>query len=554
MTTGRRITSAISIDAYFFILVAAFAAPIVAFAILLLSQLQQDNDAAVERRSVRDARALEVSVERQLQDIKTTLGLLTTAPELRNGDFRAFHERTRAALEGSGYFVLLLRADGEQLLNTRVPFESDLPKTSDLNALQASLQSDEIHISDIFFGRVSQEWVFNVMLPLNFEIQSQRAVLLITKNAENMSDTGVAEGLPTDWSSAILDGSSNVVAIAGHQAAETGERFLFENRLPSTLSVGHVAVNETLVAYAPIRNSTWRAVVWGPMKSARVSVFENQLPLLLSGGFLLTLAGLLAVALGRKLRVSVEILADEAKKMGGGDVATYVKTPIKELNDVSVALTNSSFDRSQAEERLKVLVSEVSHRTKNMMTVIDVMIRQTARNFDVPKEYLKSLQGRLQGLATSIDLLARDQWTGIPFKELLHSQIDKFIYAPDQIEFHGEDFVIKPEAVQPISLALHELGTNAMKYGALSVPEGKVRIEWSIDRNSQPPSLELSWRESGGPEVREPETKGFGSIIIGDHLSSSLTASAKALYHHDGFHWQLNGPFSAFCEEASTAA
>ncbi|WP_375590289.1 sensor histidine kinase [Hoeflea alexandrii] len=549
MTSGKRFPSAITVDAYFFILVAVFAAPIVAFAFLLLSQLQQDNDAALERRNVRDARALAISVERQLQDIKTTLHLLATAPELRNGDFQAFHERTKAALEGSGYFVLLLQADGEQLLNTRVQFGADLPKTSDLNALQTSLKSDDIYISDIFFGRVSQKWVFNVMLPLSFEIRSQRAVLLITKNAEDMSDTVVTEGLPADWSSAIVDGSGNVVATTYHQNAESGKPFAYESRFPSAVSAGQVVIDGTLVAFAPLRNSTWRAVVWGPLKSARVSVFDNQLPLLLSGGFLLTLAGLLAVALGRKLRVSIEVLADEAKKMGGGDVAAYVKTPIKELNDVSVALTNSSFDRSQAEERLRVLVSEMSHRTKNMMTVINVMIRQTARNFDVPKEYLQSLQGRLQGLATSIDLLARDKWSGVPFKELLHGQLDKFADTPGQIEFSGEDFVVRPEAVQPISLAIHELGTNAMKYGALSVLQGKVRIEWSIDRKSQPSSLQLIWRESDGPVVKEPEKKGFGSVIIGDHLSSSLTSRAQALYSKDGFQWELTGPFSAFCDE-----
>jgi len=76
-----------------------------------------------------------------------------------------------------------------------------------------------------------------------------------------------------------------------------------------------------------------------------------------------------------------------------------------------------------------------------------------------------------------------------------------------------------------------------------------VRIEWKIDHQSQPPSLELSWRESGGPEVAEPERKGFGSIIIGDHLSSSLRGTARTDYHQDGFQWGLTGPLEAFLED-----
>lgn len=418
--------------------------------------------------------------------------------------------------------------------------------------MQTTLQSGDIHTSDIFFGQVSQKWVFNVLMPLPFEVGAKQAVLLITTNAEDMRSNIVTEGLSPGWASAVIDGSGNVVATAGQQNTESGEQFPYKSHLPSSLIPGQMSVDETLLAYAPVRQSTWRAVVWGPLTSARMSVFETQMPLLIGGSLLLALAGLSAVVLGKRLRASVEALAMEAKKMGEGDVVPYLNTPIKELNDVSTALTNSSFDRNQAEERLRVLLSEMSHRSKNMMTVIDVLIRQSARRFDVPKGYLDSLRSRLHGLATSIDLLARDNWSGIPFKELVHSQLDKFLYAPDQIELVGEDFAVRPQAVQPLSLAFHELGTNAMKYGALSVSEGRVRVTWSIDRESQSQTLTLNWRETGGPEVWEPTGKGFGSIIISDHLSSSLTGVTRVDYHQDGFQWSLSGPFGAFCDDTAS--
>ncbi|MCB1467164.1 MAG: sensor histidine kinase [Rhizobiaceae bacterium] len=446
--------------------------------------------------------------------------------------------------------MLLLRSDGQQLLNTRVPFGTELPRTSDLDALAASLEDDDIYFSDIFFGKVSQKWVFNVMLPLPFQIQSQAAVLLITMNAEDMASVVAVQDLPSGWSSAVLDSEDKIVASAGANPMQSGSDLPLTRAEIGTWAESRY-IGDLLLGAAPVRTIGWTTVLWGPAKTARTPIFENQMPLLLGGALLLLCAAFSAWLLGTKIRSSVARLADEAHKIGGGSVAAPVSTPINELNEVSVALAEASLNRHKAEERLKILVSELSHRTKNIMTVIDVMIRQTARTQSASSEYVKALRERLHGLATSIDLLARDKWAGVPFKSMALEHLGKFLYTPGQLMLSGEDFVVKPGAVQPLSLAIHELGTNAMKYGALSVPTGRVRLAWIVDREMNPASITITWREENGPAVSVPETKGFGSTVTGAHVAASLNSQVDVEYNTDGLSWSIKGPFGAFSDDDS---
>ncbi|WP_339893009.1 HWE histidine kinase domain-containing protein [uncultured Devosia sp.] len=519
----------------------ALAVPVMAFAGLLLVQLQYSNEGALQRRTMREAQTLAASVERQLQDISTTLRLLETAPELQNGDLEAFHQRSQSALAESPLFVLLLREDGQQLLNTRVPFGSALGKSSNMAALAAALETEQNDISDVFFGSVSQKWVFNVTLPLP-DTRPDLAALLITQNAEELDRLIVTGGLPPGWSAALVDRSKQVIASGGSVSVPRGERLPFADIMPNSGN-GYAEVDSDIVGYAHLNRSGWQALVWGPVATAQATVLDNWGTLIGGGLVMLLLAIALAAFFGRLVRKPIFQLAERAKRMGVGEIVSPVLTPIQEFNDVSVALTNASFERSQSEDRTKLVSNELQHRTKNMITVVMAMVRQTARGHDVPAVYVEAVSGRLQGLADSIDLLAQDKWTGIPLRRLLHSQLDKFAFTPDQIILEGADLLIRPDAVQPLSLAAHELGTNAMKYGALSVPEGKVTIRWQTVVSEDRSVTSIDWQESGGPQVVGPSRKGFGSVVIGPHIASALQGQADLKYTPEGFKWSLVVPF-----------
>jgi two-component sensor histidine kinase len=135
-------------------------------------------------------------------------------------------------------------------------------------------------------------------------------------------------------------------------------------------------------------------------------------------------------------------------------------------------------------DHIQFLMHEISHRSKNLLSVIQSIARRTARTARTMKEFEGRFERRLQGLAASHDVLVGKNWQGAPLAELVRQQLGPFVeIQSSRFEFVGPDIVVTAEAAQAIGLAIHELATNAIKYGALSAPTGKVRISWMFDGN-----------------------------------------------------------------------
>jgi two-component sensor histidine kinase len=183
-------------------------------------------------------------------------------------------------------------------------------------------------------------------------------------------------------------------------------------------------------------------------------------------------------------------------------------------------------ERKQDEAHLRLLTRELSHRSKNLLAVIQAMARQTARRAGSIDAFLNQFAARLQALAASHDLLVRENWYGVPFSELVQSQLGAFLEGP-QVVAEGPQVVLSPEAAQHLGLALHELASNAAKYGALSVPHGIVDICWGRVPASAGGGLEVVWNEQGGPSVTMPKQRGFGSAVIEQNLIRSLDAKVE---------------------------
>jgi PAS domain S-box-containing protein len=203
-----------------------------------------------------------------------------------------------------------------------------------------------------------------------------------------------------------------------------------------------------------------------------------------------------------------------------------------------VGLTCASVDvteRKEGEAHLRLLLRELTHRSKNLLAVIQAMARQTARHTGSVETFLTQFGARLQALAASHDLLIRESWYGASLGELVRSQLGVYLdgSAP-QISIDGPAIAIKPEAAQSLGLALHELAVNAAKFGALSVPTGRVAITWSRLENVDGSAVELDWRERLGPKVKTRRRKGFGSIVIERNLARALNAKVDLEFDPDG--------------------
>src|SRR6478609_6186240 len=203
-----------------------------------------------------------------------------------------------------------------------------------------------------------------------------------------------------------------------------------------------------------------------------------------------------------------------------------------------VGLTCASVDvteRKEGEAHLRLLLRELTHRSKNLLAVIQAMARQTARHTGSVETFLTQFGARLQALAASHDLLIRESWYGASLGELVRSQLGFYLDGvAAQVSIEGPAIAIKPEAAQNLGLALHELAVNAAKFGALSVPNGRVSITWSQRDHGDDNSVELDWREQLGPKVKVRRRKGFGSMVIERNLALALDAEVDLKFDPSG--------------------
>ncbi len=189
------------------------------------------------------------------------------------------------------------------------------------------------------------------------------------------------------------------------------------------------------------------------------------------------------------------------------------------LGTTSVAVDIS--ERKTNEDQLRLLLRELTHRSKNLLAVIHAIARQTASRTRSVEDFLDRFSARLVAIGCSHDLLIADNWHGASLRMLVEQQLgehaDRF---GEQIAIEGEDVMLKPEAVQNLGLALHELAANAQKYGSLSKPSGEVSIKWQFCEEAS--KLKLIWQERGGPEVSPPQRSGFGRAMIENVVGKAL--------------------------------
>ena len=199
----------------------------------------------------------------------------------------------------------------------------------------------------------------------------------------------------------------------------------------------------------------------------------------------------------------------------------------------------------QREDHVRFLMRELTHRSKNLLAVIQAMARQSMTGGITPDEFVRRFSDRLAGLAGSHDLLSSVDWKGASLMDLIRSQLNHYAdLFGTRIVLDGSDVLVKPEAAQNIGIALHELSTNAAKYGALSNEDGRVTIAWRF-LEGLPRKLAMSWRETGGPPVVAPTRQGFGTIVMDRIAGRALGGRSGISFQPDGVEWTLEVPASA---------
>ncbi|TFV76360.1 hypothetical protein E4K64_12315 [Bradyrhizobium frederickii] len=263
-----------------------------------------------------------------------------------------------------------------------------------------------------------------------------------------------------------------------------------------------------------------------------------------------------------KARVPIEELYDDVRRVlrtlasaereltAPDDGKRYIARvlPYRSVDDFIAGVVITFIDvtaMTRAEERQRLLLAELQHRVRNTLGVVRSIARRSAETSSTVEEYASHLDGRLNAFARTQALVTRDPDGGVDLEYLVVEELLAYdAREGEQMRVSGPKVRFQPKAAETFALAIHELATNALKYGALSQPSGRIEVSWRIDESTAPAQLMFEWRERGGPEVPPPPRKGFGTELLERTLAFELKGQTKLAFNSGGLQCTIAIPLS----------
>jgi len=229
----------------------------------------------------------------------------------------------------------------------------------------------------------------------------------------------------------------------------------------------------------------------------------------------------------------------------GVRIYDYIFTPVIGPDGEVEAIAGSTRDvteRKRHEQHLQLLINELKHRVKNSLAMVQSITRQTFRNAQNIIDAGEKIEERLLALAGAHDVLTRENWHSADIHDLVQAAADLHGEGGQRFDIQGAPCRLDPRRALALAMALHELGTNAAKHGALSGPDGRVRVEWGQRQVDGEDVIELEWQERDGPPVQPPAQRGFGSRLLERGLKHDLGGDVELTFEPEGLRYRVSIP------------
>jgi two-component sensor histidine kinase len=462
------------------------ALPVTVLAGVLLAHAVNLARAQAETRLLQLAQSLSQNIDRDVERHVPVLNTLAAMPSF-GADWMTFHDRATRALQGDGYIVVSDRSL-RQLVNTYVPYGDQPARTGDIETAERVLASQRMEVSGVFTSLVTGGRVINVDVPV---VRNGRAqyILMYGRPIEHLTSIMEEQSLDPGWSSSVFDRQGTLITRLGDERP---------HRQPTADTNGVSRLRDSdgeafLRATHTSQATGWTVAVDAPLSLIMLEANRSlRLWALFAAGTLFLAIGL-GVLFGQFLRNQLHRTAAYATAIGRQEDAPAPEpTTLDEIGLITEALQNARAELTRRMDQQRLLSRELNHRVKNVLSVVQAVVTRTFTDTR-PIDQSRALAAqRLQALARSQDLLTRTDWTELPLREIIELEIAPFA---DRVEREGPDLMISSHNVQNFGLILHELMTNAVKYGALRDGAGTISVRWSVSDGAGAPHFQLQWKE-----------------------------------------------------------
>ena len=537
--TGRQY----SLRAHLIVFGAAILIPAMVLAGLLLARSAALERAQLEARLLQVADDLADDIDREIARDLTLLQTLATLPSFKSADWPAFYAHAKAALRGQAY-VVVIDSTLKQLVNTYVPFGSQPAKTGDIPTAERMIAGKQSDVSDLFVSLVTEKLVFNVNTPI-LRDGKVRYILHLGRFPDDLVTILRAQRLGPEWTTAILDRKGAVLARSRHQERFVGRTYLqFEQdvKVSERGLIRSVSLEGEAVLRAVVRSnqSGWFVTASIPIGLAEAPLRMSLWLWAASCALALTAAIALAWLFARAMDRPMKHASRAAAALGRNTPIMPLRSSLTEANAITAALEGATVELARQGKQQQLLLHELSHRVKNILAVVQALVRRTVSGERSVTDARDMLVQRLHALARVHDLLMQTDWQGASLKDIVAAELAPFAA---RIQAAGPDLTVDGSMVQTFALLLHELATNASKYGALSVPNGTVFITWSVTGAGDRQMFTFRWEERGGPSVTPPTRTGFGSSLLEAALPGD-DVTPRLAFEPDGLVYEIEAPLS----------
>lgn len=535
-----------------FALVVGVSLPLIVLATLLMRQLIDAERNAASSGHLAAARTLAALVENEVETHLAIATAMAASQSLRRGDLAAFHTEAVAITQRMpATWMTLIDNLGRTVITTRQAFGQPVdPREVTLNRAQRPADLKAPDVSDLFRDEVTGQWITLLLYPLADAGVTQFTVAVAMPPAEFLKL--IENKFGPNAAVAVLDRQRRFIARipdhdrrVGSLAAETWRRAIDAAPVEGTVESVTLEGVPSLTTYTATRFG-WIAGLSYPVDVLYAPVRRQIWTMGVTGAALLAVAMLIAALLSLQMAAEIRLVSRDARALAEGEHVESRSLRITEAQALNTDMAEASkVLRLRMQELIssrihqRFLLRELAHRLKNQLTVVNSMVRQTARGAASTTDFADKLANRTQGLAIGVDLLVNQNWQSARLNDLIEKQLEPFISAKHRVTTSGPQVELSPDLTQSIGLALHELATNCVKYGAWSNEIGTVAITWTLAENYPQQRLIMVWQEQGGPPVVPPERRGFGQVVIAQAGGRGEGAESKLEFAVDGLIWRM---------------